>query len=86
MISKLVVWGQDREKARVKTISALENYSVHGIKTNISYLLQVLKNEAYINNKISTKYCDEHTNELIENIELEKNQIDKNIPGLAPIG
>ncbi len=83
MISKLVVWGQDREKAREKMIAALKDYSIHGIKTNNAYLLQVLKNKAYIENKISTKYCDEHTEELVKNIQLEKNDFDKNIPGLA---
>ncbi|MCD4695162.1 MAG: acetyl-CoA carboxylase biotin carboxylase subunit [Bacteroidales bacterium] len=83
MISKLVVWGEDREKAREKMIVALQNYSIHGIKTNISYLLQVLKNEAYIDNSISTKYCDEHTNELNKQIEKEKSEADNNIPVMA---
>ncbi|MCF8405206.1 MAG: acetyl-CoA carboxylase biotin carboxylase subunit [Bacteroidales bacterium] len=83
MISKLIVWGQDRELARNKMIAALENYSIHGIKTNISYLLQVLQNEDYIQNKISTKYCDEHTEDLIDLAIQEKSVKDRNIPALA---
>ena len=83
MISKLVVWGTDRESARDKMIEALKNYTIHGIKTNISYLLQVLINDAYIENKISTKYCDEHTDDLIESENLDKSALDKNLPVLA---
>jgi 3-methylcrotonyl-CoA carboxylase alpha subunit len=83
MISKLVVWDQNREKARQKMMEALQNYTIHGIKTNISYLLQVLKNKAYIENKISTKYCDEHTVDLIKNANIDKSALDKNLPVLA---
>ena len=80
MISKLVVWGEDREIAREKMIHALREYTVHGIKTNISYLTQLLTHEAYINNKITTKYCDEHTDEIIKLIENEKENIQPALP------
>ncbi|MCB0822874.1 MAG: acetyl-CoA carboxylase biotin carboxylase subunit [Bacteroidales bacterium] len=83
MISKLVIWGEDREMAREKTIRALREYTVHGIKTNIPFLTQVLQNKAYIDNQISTKYCDEHTNDLVKLIEKEKAKIDANLPALA---
>ena len=83
MISKLVTWGDNREVAREKMIHALLNYSIHGIRTNISYLLELLKHEAYINNKISTKYCDEHTPELIRQIEKDKRAIPVYLPVIA---
>jgi acetyl/propionyl-CoA carboxylase alpha subunit len=83
MISKLIVWSEDRESARSKMIDALTRYTIHGIKTNISFLMQVLKNIAYVSNKISTKYCDEHTDDLIKNAEIEKSKLDENVPVLA---
>jgi 3-methylcrotonyl-CoA carboxylase alpha subunit len=83
MISKLITWGDDREIAREKIIHALMNYSIHGIRTNISYLLEILKHEVYINNKISTKYCDEHTQDLIQHIEAEKLTIPSHLPVIA---
>jgi acetyl-CoA carboxylase biotin carboxylase subunit len=83
MISKMIIWGEYREMAREKTIHALREYTVHGIKTNIAFLTQVLQNKAYIDNKISTKYCDEHTEDLIKLIEKEKATIDPNLPALA---
>jgi acetyl/propionyl-CoA carboxylase alpha subunit len=83
MISKMIVWGEDREIAREKTIHALKEYVVHGIKTNISYLVQLLQHKAYINNLITTKYCDEHTEDIVELIHQEKNTIPKHIPLIA---
>jgi acetyl/propionyl-CoA carboxylase alpha subunit len=83
MIGKMIVWGEDREIARKKSVRAFRDYTVHGIKTNIAFLIQVLQNKAYIGNKISTGYCDEHTGDLIGLIESEKAGIAKEIPALA---
>jgi acetyl-CoA carboxylase biotin carboxylase subunit len=65
MISKLVVWGTDRENARMKMIAVLKEYIIHGIKTNVSYLINVLQHKAYIKNKISTKFCEEYKEEML---------------------
>ena len=78
MISKLVVWAQDRPTATGKSIAALNDYTIHGIKTNIAYLRQMLRHEAFVENKISTKFCDEHTEDILLQIEEGKNAIDKN--------
>jgi 3-methylcrotonyl-CoA carboxylase alpha subunit len=83
MISKLIVWAEDRETARNKMIHALRNYTIHGIKTNMAFLIQVLQNNAYIKNKISTKYCDEHTESLVKAIDLSRKKIDPVWPALA---
>jgi acetyl-CoA carboxylase biotin carboxylase subunit len=83
MIAKLIVWCNDRESARKKMITALKNYAVHGIKTNISYLQQLLQHDAYISNRITTKYCDEHTDDILEKIEKEKDSVPQHYPVIA---
>jgi len=83
MIAKLIVWCNDRESARKKMITALKNYAVHGIKTNISYLQQLLRHNAYISNKITTKYCDEHTGDILKQIEKEKESVPRHYPVIA---
>jgi 3-methylcrotonyl-CoA carboxylase alpha subunit len=83
LICKLVTWDMDREEARNKMIRALDDFIIHGIKTNIAYLKQIIKHEAYIDNKITTKYCDEHTSDLVDAIRKEKEAIPAYIPGLA---
>lgn len=72
MISKMVVWGKDRKTAIRKSAEALQDYIIHGIQTNIEFLSQVLQHNAFKNNQISTKFCDEHTDELLEKIRKSK--------------
>ena len=83
MISKLVVWEKNRDLAREKTYKALENYIIHGIDTNISFLKEIMQEEEYIKNDISTTYCDKNTEKIVQNIEKEKNEIPKYIPIFA---
>ena len=83
LICKLITWGEDRESARTRMIRSLDEFIIHGIKTNIGYLRHLLKHDAYISNNISTKYCDEHTPDLVAAIKAEKEAIPAYIPGLA---
>jgi acetyl-CoA carboxylase biotin carboxylase subunit len=83
MISKLVVWAPDRKSAIAKSICSLNGYFIHGIKNNIPYLVQLLKHNAFVENNISTKFCDEHSEEIIKNIDLDNKSIDGNIHLLA---
>ncbi len=75
MISKLIIWAPDRETARKKSIEALKNFVVQGIQTNIAYLLGMLQHTAFETNKLSTKFCDEHTEEILENISNRANSL-----------
>ncbi|MCF6169638.1 MAG: acetyl-CoA carboxylase biotin carboxylase subunit [Bacteroidales bacterium] len=69
MLSKMIVWGNDRSVAIKKSTAALKDYTIHGIQTNIPYLLEVLNHPAFADNKISTKFCDEHTPEILEKMQ-----------------
>ena len=83
MISKMVVWAENRDLAIEKSMDALKNYTIHGIKTNISFLLHLLKTPAFQKNAISTKFCDEHTNVIIKDIENSRDQIGEHSAMLA---
>jgi len=65
MISKLIVWDINRENARIKMVSALKNYIIHGIKTNIPYLINLMQHDSYIKNSISTKFCEDFKEEML---------------------
>ncbi len=65
MISKLIIWDNNRNKAINKSIEALNQYAVHGIKTNVSFLKVLLQDSNFKTNKISTKYCEDNIDELI---------------------
>ncbi len=83
MISKLVVWAENRDLAIEKSMDALKNYTIHGIKTNISFLIHLLKNAAFQKNTISTKFCDDHTGTIIKDIESSREQIGEHSAMLA---
>ena len=72
MISKLIVWGENRTQAITKAIETLQKYYIAGIFTNITYLISLLKSETFAQNQISTTYCDTLHNSLIENIAVER--------------
>ncbi len=77
MISKLVVWSENRETTRKKMLEALKTYVVHGISQNIEYLTEILRQPAYISNNISTDFCNKYTSEIIERINQSKQSLTK---------
>ncbi len=66
MIGKLIAAGRNREDARQKLISALENFGVHGIKTNIGFLLSLLRSKDFIAGDFSTGYCEKNIRKILE--------------------
>lgn len=66
MIAKVIVHKQTRNEAIVHMIKALEEFAIHGIKTNIGYLATLLKNPDFGQNKVSTKFCESNSQGLFE--------------------
>lgn len=75
MISKLIVWDENRNLAIAKMNKALQQYYIHGIVTNISYLKTILNHKSYQNNTIYTKFCEDSSKELIAFCEKERQEI-----------
>ncbi|MDP1570490.1 MAG: acetyl-CoA carboxylase biotin carboxylase subunit [Vicinamibacterales bacterium] len=58
MLAKLIVWGETRERARARAIAALQEYPVLGIRTNIPFLLAILRHERFAEATIDTGFLD----------------------------
>jgi propionyl-CoA carboxylase alpha chain len=56
MIAKLVVWGKTREEAIEKTIKAIDNYQISGLKTTLDFGKFVLKHEAFRSGHFDTNF------------------------------
>lgn len=78
MISKLIAFGDTREIANERLIQALNHYIINGINTNISFLIAMLKSDAFIENNISTKFLDTNTEIIIDAIVKNKKDIELN--------
>ena len=61
-------------------LQALDGYIIHGISTNISYLVKLIQGEPFRSNSISTKFCDEHTEALAAEIIAGRDQYPAHIP------
>lgn len=75
MIAKLIVWGENREKALQRLTKALTEYHVGGVKTNLEFLSKLVTSKAFIDEDIDTGFIEKHhdaifnrkTNELLSN-------------------
>ncbi|WP_218418642.1 acetyl/propionyl/methylcrotonyl-CoA carboxylase subunit alpha [Alteromonas lipotrueae] len=64
MISKLVVWGEDRESALKQLVSALKQYHIDGVTTNIDFLIDVASSTPFSNAELTTTFIDKHADIL----------------------
>ncbi|MDF1757742.1 MAG: acetyl-CoA carboxylase biotin carboxylase subunit [Legionellaceae bacterium] len=59
MLAKIIAWGETREQALCRLSYALNNYKLSGIKNNVSFLQAVLKNQSFVENKITTNFLNQ---------------------------
>ncbi|NDJ26704.1 acetyl-CoA carboxylase biotin carboxylase subunit [Campylobacter sp. MIT 12-8780] len=60
MIGKLVVWGEDRNRAIAKMKVALDELIVSGIKTTRDFHSAMMENPDFLNNTFDTNYLARH--------------------------
>jgi acetyl-CoA carboxylase, biotin carboxylase subunit len=58
LLSKLIAYAPDRERAIARMQRALEEYYVAGIKTNLSLFRRILADSAFCEGRFSTAYLD----------------------------
>ena len=74
ILSKLIVWGQDRNDAIHRMKNALENYIILGIKTQIPFLKAVIEHSEFVTGNTDTNFLKHHfTNWKMP--DLDKNEI-----------
>lgn len=62
MIAKVIVHGKNREESIAKMKSALREFVIEGIDTNIEFLDRILSNENFINNNYDTSFIQKEFN------------------------
>jgi len=60
ILSKLIVWGQDRNDAIQRMKNALENYIILGIKTQIPFLKAVIEHPEFMSGNTNTNFIKDH--------------------------
>eukprot|EP01134_Creolimax_fragrantissima_P006454 CFRG6454T1 len=68
MISKLIVFGDDREAALRKMVFSLRQYQVGGFKTNIGLLINIATNDKFRKGCVTTHFIEENKNDVLPEI------------------
>lgn len=58
LIAKLIVWGRDRQEARVRMLRALEQFVVEGVQTTIPLLQKVLRDDDFVRGDYDTHFLE----------------------------
>jgi acetyl-CoA carboxylase biotin carboxylase subunit len=64
LIAKLIADGQTREIARRRAIDALRSYPILGIRTNVTFLIEILEHPRFVSGDIDTRFLDTEGKEL----------------------
>jgi acetyl-CoA carboxylase, biotin carboxylase subunit len=59
LLSKLIAWGNSREETIARLRRALDEYSITGIRTNVSLFRRILTEPEFLRSEIHTKWLDE---------------------------
>jgi acetyl-CoA carboxylase biotin carboxylase subunit len=71
MISKLVVWGEDRPRALARMTRALDEYQVRGIETNLPFHRRCVRHEAFARGDYDTGFIGRNAAQLAPHAESE---------------
>lgn len=74
MIAKLVVWGETRDAALLKLASALRDYRINGVTTNLNFLYDLATHSAFKCAELDTGFIEKHQADLFTapDLEIEK--------------
>lgn len=77
LISKFIVWGENRESAVDRMQQVLAQTSISGVHTNLPFLSGLIDSDVIRNNEIYTRFVDENLDALNIQIQEEKQHIDQ---------
>ncbi len=71
MISKLIVWGQNRDEAIDRMKRALDEYKLTGVKNSLAFIRRIMDTPDFINGKYDTRFIELNKDFLFEKRETE---------------
>ncbi|MEE9681613.1 acetyl/propionyl/methylcrotonyl-CoA carboxylase subunit alpha [Pseudomonas moraviensis] len=65
MLGKLIAWGEDREQARLRLLSMLDEFAIGGLRTNINFLRRIIAHPAFAAAELDTGFIPRYQEQLL---------------------
>jgi 3-methylcrotonyl-CoA carboxylase alpha subunit len=65
MLGKLIAWGEDREQARLRLLSMLDEFAVGGVRTNLAFLRRIIAHPAFADAELDTGFIPRYQADLL---------------------
>lgn len=66
LIAKLIVWGRDRKDAIERTIRALHEFKIAGVKNSLNFLENIMTTPDFVKGDYTTHFIDENIEHLLK--------------------
>jgi acetyl-CoA carboxylase biotin carboxylase subunit len=66
MLAKLIAHGDSREAAIARMTAALRAFPILGVRTNVAFLLNVVRHPSFVSGDLHTGFVDEHLAALLD--------------------
>ncbi|MFJ7141787.1 acetyl/propionyl/methylcrotonyl-CoA carboxylase subunit alpha [Pseudomonas protegens] len=65
MLGKLIAWGENREQARLRLLSMLDEFAIGGLKTNLAFLRRIVAHPAFAEAQLDTGFIPRYQEQLL---------------------
>ena len=65
MLGKLIAWGENREQARLRLLSMLDEFAIGGLKTNLGFLRRIIGHPAFAAAELDTGFIPRYQDQLL---------------------
>jgi acetyl/propionyl-CoA carboxylase alpha subunit len=64
MLAKLIAYGRNRDAAIARTVRALRDFPILGVRTNVAFLIRLMTHQGFRAGEIDTGFVERHAAEL----------------------
>lgn len=81
LIAKLICWGRDRDEAIKRTMRALNEYIIAGVKTTVTFHKAVISSEEFKEGLTTTNFIKLHLDKLLSKLQIREQEVISAIVG-----
>jgi 3-methylcrotonyl-CoA carboxylase alpha subunit len=71
LLAKVIAYGESREVARVRLLTALRNFPILGVVTNLPFLCSILEHQDFVAGRTDTRFLEREGTALIRSMSID---------------